>query len=216
MPVVRLYVVSRDFGFAPNPFHGVCTLATCKPKIRKASAVGDWVIGVGGERLGATGRLIFTMQVTEALTFDAYWADPRFAYKCPVRNGSRRMIAGDNIYRRTQDRTSWLQSDSHHSHPDGTPNTANIEKDTGTDRVLVSERFFYFGKEAPAIPPELVQRMIPFNRRGHRTYRQGEADPVLEWLLKDYGSQINQVLGNPFDFGESQKRYSPETNRIVG
>src|SRR5712671_5339411 len=29
------YVVARDFGFAPNPFFGVCTLATCKPDIRK-------------------------------------------------------------------------------------------------------------------------------------------------------------------------------------
>ncbi|WP_225761747.1 hypothetical protein [Acinetobacter sp. Marseille-P8610] len=29
------YVVSRDFGFAPNPFFNFCTLATCKPKIRK-------------------------------------------------------------------------------------------------------------------------------------------------------------------------------------
>lgn len=26
------YVVARDFGFAPNPFNGFLTLATCKPK----------------------------------------------------------------------------------------------------------------------------------------------------------------------------------------
>ena len=29
------YIVARDFGFAPNPFYGFCTLATCKPKIAK-------------------------------------------------------------------------------------------------------------------------------------------------------------------------------------
>lgn len=29
------YVVAHDFGFAPNPFDGLCTLATCKPDIRK-------------------------------------------------------------------------------------------------------------------------------------------------------------------------------------
>ena len=29
------YIITRDYGFAPNPFGGVCTLATCKPKIRK-------------------------------------------------------------------------------------------------------------------------------------------------------------------------------------
>jgi hypothetical protein len=43
--------VARDYGFAPNPFFGVCTLATCKPKIRKAAAIGDWVVGTGSSRL---------------------------------------------------------------------------------------------------------------------------------------------------------------------
>ncbi len=32
------YVMTSDIGFAPNPFYGVCTLACCKPKIRKSVA----------------------------------------------------------------------------------------------------------------------------------------------------------------------------------
>src|SRR5712692_10528871 len=44
------YVVARDYGFAPNPFFGFCTLATCKPEIRKAAAIDDWVIGTGSKR----------------------------------------------------------------------------------------------------------------------------------------------------------------------
>jgi hypothetical protein len=43
------YVVARDYGFAPNPFHRHCTLATCKPGIRARAAVGDWVIGTGAK-----------------------------------------------------------------------------------------------------------------------------------------------------------------------
>ena len=39
MSRVYMYVVDRDFGFAPNPFHGVRTLATCKPPIRKGVAL---------------------------------------------------------------------------------------------------------------------------------------------------------------------------------
>ena len=31
------YIVARDFGFAPNPFNGVLTLATCKPIVRKGA-----------------------------------------------------------------------------------------------------------------------------------------------------------------------------------
>lgn len=43
------YIVARDYGFAPNPFFGICTLATCKQKIRSAANVGDWVIGTGSK-----------------------------------------------------------------------------------------------------------------------------------------------------------------------
>ena len=57
MSRVYMYVVDRDFGFAPNPFHGVCTLATCKPAIRKGARVGDWVIGMGGSRSQCDGKM---------------------------------------------------------------------------------------------------------------------------------------------------------------
>ena len=36
--IVYEYVMTSDSGFAPNPFHGACTLACCKPKIRKGVA----------------------------------------------------------------------------------------------------------------------------------------------------------------------------------
>jgi hypothetical protein len=37
-----VYAITRDFGFAPNPFHGSCTLATCKPELESLL---KWVIG---------------------------------------------------------------------------------------------------------------------------------------------------------------------------
>ena len=79
-----MYVVARDFGFAPNPFHGYCTLATCKPRIRKKARVNDWVIGMGGSRLKATGKCIFAMRVTEIITFDECWVNPIFLDKKPM------------------------------------------------------------------------------------------------------------------------------------
>jgi hypothetical protein len=63
------YVVARDYGFAPNPFFGFCTLATCKPKIRAAAALGDWIVGTGSCAYGLEGRLVYAMRVTEVLTF---------------------------------------------------------------------------------------------------------------------------------------------------
>ncbi len=57
------YVVARDYGFAPNPFFGVCTLATCKPKIRSVAEVGDWVVGTGSKRRGRDKHIVYAMRV---------------------------------------------------------------------------------------------------------------------------------------------------------
>jgi Nucleotide modification associated domain 2 len=78
------YVVARDYGFAPNPFFGVCTLATCKPGIRGAAEVGDWVVGTGTATRKRAGYLVFVMNVEEAMSFDEYWADPRLYTNVPT------------------------------------------------------------------------------------------------------------------------------------
>ena len=77
---VYSYVVARDFGFAPNPFHGFCTLATCKPVIRKKAEIGDIIIGIGSgaQNSAYSGRMIYAMIVSEILTYDQYWIDSRF------------------------------------------------------------------------------------------------------------------------------------------
>ena len=33
------YKVKHDTGFAPNPYFGILTLATCKPAIRRSSKI---------------------------------------------------------------------------------------------------------------------------------------------------------------------------------
>jgi hypothetical protein len=145
------YIVRRDYGFAPNPFHGWCTLATCKPDIRKTAKVGDWVLGTGSAERGLAGHAVYAMRVEEALSFEEYWADPRFARKRPNLSGSRKHQFGDNIYRR-DDTGGWLQLDSHHSLHDGTRNPQNVKTDTGVDRVLLSRHFVYWGGSAPVVP----------------------------------------------------------------
>ena len=153
------YVVARDFGFAPNPFDGVCTLATCKQQIRGSAVVGDWVIGTGSARFGLTGKLVFAMKISERLTFDSYWNDERFETKKPVMNGSLKKMYGDNIYRRRA-RGGWEQANSHHSLEDGRPNAYNVKRDTSADAVLISEHFYYFGMSAIDIPEQLARRIV--------------------------------------------------------
>ncbi len=195
------YVVARDFGFAPNPFHGFCTLATCKPKIRAKGNEGDWIIGTGAKtRYDFAGRLIYAMQVGEVLTFDGYWNDPRFLRKRPNLHGSLKVVYGDNIYHRRGRR--WIQADSHHSLDNGRPNKANVVWDTGVDRVLVATKFVYWGKAAPLIP----KQFRPFPKtgddicckaRGHRVFGEEVATAFSSWLEQQsrWGFQ-----GDPLEF----------------
>lgn len=157
MVALLSYVVRYDSGFAPNPFYGHCTLATCKPGIRKSANVGDWIVGTGSaaQKVKRGDYLVHAMRVTETIDFRSYWADPRFKRKRPMRQGSRHQSCGDNIYRRSEDETHWLQLPSFHSHPAEAIRSRHITRDTSVDRVLVSSDFFYFGGEGPILPEEL-------------------------------------------------------------
>ena len=215
MARVYIYVVDRDFGFAPNPFHGVCTLATCKPGIRRTAKVGDWIIGMGGLRLNATGRCVFVMQVEECLTFDDYWNDPRFRSKRPIRNGSRKMMVGDNIYHRSSPGSHWQQEDSHHSLPDGQPNPFNVAKDTQSNRILASRHFLYFGSSAPTVPPQILDAISYKNGRSYRVFETQDCELLLCWINDEFGADFGTVIGDPFDFAHSSKRYSGHDDRVI-
>lgn len=215
MAKVYVYVVARDFGFAPNPFHGVCTLATCKPRIRGPAKIGDWVVGMGGSALGATGKCLYFMQVTEVMTFNEYWADPALKCKRPLRNGSRKIMLGDNIYHREDEHDQWIQEDSHHSNPDGSPEWWNVENDTKTDRVLLSTKFVYFGRNAPVVPEDVLNEIGYQNVRNHRTFSSWECSPLVVWMEGQGAGRWNSVLGDPFQFEQSGFRYSLQENKVV-
>jgi hypothetical protein len=148
------YVVRYDSGFAPNPFYGYCTLATCKPKIRSAAQIGDWIVGSGSKSAHSSqaGRLVYAMRVEEALSWDQYSVDARFQIKQPFRRGSRKQSCGDSIYFRTTPDDPWQQRDSFHSRENGELDPAHVKRDTGVDRVLISQRFIYFGGDGPMLP----------------------------------------------------------------
>jgi hypothetical protein len=94
------YKIEHDYGLAPNPFGGYCTLAVCKPTIRnnRNLEIGDWIIGTGSAKLHKLHHLIFAMRLEEKITMEEYWSDPRFQYKKPVINGSLVQMYGDNFY----------------------------------------------------------------------------------------------------------------------
>lgn len=144
------YKITRDYGFAPNPFFGVCTLATCKPKIRQHAQVGDWVLAFGGKSTIVPGKLVCLMRIDETMSFDEYWNDERFQCKKPMFNRAIKYCYGDNIYHH-EDGATWVQENSHHSKENGI-NEINLIHDTRTDRLLISKLYWYFGADAIDLP----------------------------------------------------------------
>ena len=201
-PNIFVYTVAYDDGFAPNPFHGVCSLATCKPSIRKAAGLGDLVVGKAG--VPDSHRAVFVMQVDEILTYDQYWRDPRFVSKKPVINGSLMMACGDNIYHRATPDGKWIQAHSYHSNRDGTGQPDNVRHDTGrTDQVLLSRRFKYFGANGPDLPKLRDQSITAPIRNMLRHFSDRDHQTLMGWLgsLKGQG-----LMYEPSDWQRLQLR----------
>src|SRR5208283_739042 len=109
------YTVVHDTGFAPNPFHRYCTLATCTPNhMGVRLSLGGWILGTSSVNEG--NKLIYAMKVSEILDLDDYFNDPRFERKKPGPGGWKRRC-GDNIYFRRAD-GKWAQSGAYfHTEP---------------------------------------------------------------------------------------------------
>lgn len=190
---VHSYVIDHDLGFAPNPFHRVCTLSACKPLIRQHASVGDFVVGTGSIPNGIKDRVVYWMRVDEILTFNRYWDDARFGAKRPVMSGSRMQIYGDNIYRRSADGT-FVQADSFHSEPGGVTSLPNLVRDTGrTDRVLLGREYAYWGGSGPLVPQELSD--LVHSTQGHRNqFTPERVSAFVTWLR---GMPGRGLLGRP-------------------
>jgi hypothetical protein len=169
---------------------------------------------MGGGRLGATGRCVFAMKVTDKISFNDYWNNTLYFDKKPVRNGSRKMMVGDNIYYQ-QPSGAWNQADSHHSQADGSLNPHNLRTDTQSSRVLISRHFFYFGCNAPEIPADLLNKIGYQNGRNYRKFSAHECTEIIGWLYRSYANHLNRIMGDPYDFNQSEKRYSAGDNKLT-
>jgi hypothetical protein len=174
------YVVRWDHGFAPNPFFGLCSVATCKPDIRKAAKIGDYVLGTGSATRGLAGKVSFLLRIGEIITFDQYWGSPRFARKIPVMNGSLQQRFGDNIYHKEDGK--WVQADSRHSRLGSHPNLNNLKRDTGkTERVLLATDFVYWSGDGPKVPARLDK--FVHRTPGHRAFfSEAEIQRFADWI----------------------------------
>lgn len=170
------YVVVSDSGFAPNPFHGVCTLACCKPVIRRHAAVDDIVIGLSSR----CERIVYAMQILRIMSFDEYWADKVATAKRPDRSSTNaRERRGDNIYQ-PLGRGQFHQLPSVHSAKDGSLHAGHYRQDLGGLHVLVADEFCYFGDDGPPLSSDLGFLKIG---RGHRCdFASDQIQTVKKWF----------------------------------
>jgi len=147
------YVVRSDTGFAPNPFFGYCTLACCKPGIRRTARVGDWIVGLTPKALNS--KIVYVMKVEESLTFEKYYQYKRFRKKIPDLTGNCMQRCGDNIYAPQRD-GSLRQLPSKHS-SGNREDRKQKKRDLRGKRVLVSSHFSYFGSKARVLPDGFLE-----------------------------------------------------------
>jgi len=163
MPRLFTYTIPVDDGAAPNPFNGMCSLAICKPGIRRVAAADDWVAGLGSVNAPSgdlSGHVVYAMRVEEVLSLRKYdlQASSRWPHRIPNhQSAALQDRLGDCIY----DYSSGTPRQR-----SGVHGQQNEKTDLGGESVLLSWDFYYFGSRAKKLPDSL--RSICHQTQGHR------------------------------------------------
>lgn len=186
------YTIVHDYGFAPNPFWGYCSLGVCTPNHQGLKlSKGDWIVGISEMNQGS--HLVYAMHVSEVLGMDDYFRDPRFRKKKPDLNGTWKEQCGDNIYFRVRGGTGWKQAPTRF-HDDA----ALRKQDTKYAKVFIAKEFFYFGESSQELPDEFA----PFirDRNGCSCkYSDELVTSFVNWIRDNYAPGIH---GNPRDLDD--------------
>ena len=182
------YKLTHDSGFAPNPFHDVLTLATCKPGIRRTKMKGDWIAGFSSKALSTNAikfgveispdALIYLAKVSETLEIHRYYLDSRFQCKIPKDSDD----PGDNIYKPLSDypenKGTFEQLDNLGDHGEG-----DMVHDLSGKNVLVCHEFYYFGRNGVDIPADIkISRPKGPTYYGYKTADPKQIDPLIDWV----------------------------------
>jgi len=171
------YIVSCDSGAAPNPFHGMCSLAICKPSIRRSAQKGDWVAGLGSKNAPGgdlSGHLIYAMRVERVLSLEEYdrEAQKNWPLRIPdIKSTALTERLGDCIY--------YFDDGIPRQRP-GVHKSCNIKADLFGKNVLLSWDYYYFGSSARRLPEHLspICNQGMWCRNGVNDY----LEPFVSWV----------------------------------
>jgi hypothetical protein len=170
----------------------MCSLAICKPGIRRVAERGDWVAGLGSKAAPSgdlSGRLVYAMRIEEVLSLKDYdrLAKQRWPHRIPnIKSLALQDRLGDCLY------------DYSHGSPvqrKGVHGRGNIETDLSGENVLLSRDFYYFGNKAISLPDDLLP--ICHQSQGHRSSSNSTYfRPFVRWI-RSVVAKPGQLYGWP-------------------
>ncbi|MEH2121709.1 hypothetical protein [Nostoc sp.] len=191
--ILYSYCLRYDSGAAPNPFWELCTLAICKPDIRRVANIGDWVVGLGSTNSpigNIADCVVYAMQITDKMTLQEYdeYCRVHSPHKIPKSNSEIfEERVGDCIYDYSQGGQPVLRPGVH--------DISNQKGDLGGVNVLISQHFYYFGEKAVHLPASLTP--IVHKTRKHKSIaNEPYKDAFVTWIEK-LGCTPNKVHGEP-------------------
>jgi hypothetical protein len=208
--MVRLYIYKMvvDNGGAPcvtsNP--KLLSLALCKPAIRRTAEKGDIIFGFAGNEMKEKypgNPLIYLAEIAAAICGERYYSNSEF------------LARPDCVY--VYDGRSFRhrgRAKSYHSN-------ADRDRDIGEQpaymnaRVLLSEKFRYFGSCGPQVAEErwphlaeLLKSMMDGHRVNHAAALRGDILRFKEFAWRKRGLACSPVLSHdrPHSCGGDQER----------
>jgi hypothetical protein len=192
MPRLFTYTIPIDDGAAPNPFRGMCSLAICKPGIRRVAKKGDWVAGLGSKDAASgnlSGHLVYAMRVETVLSLKEYdeHAPAEWPFRIPdVASLDLSERLGDCIY----DYSEGIPKQRPSVH-----DNSNVKTDLSGENVLISRDFYYLGNRAIKLPNHLLP--ICHQTQGHRSDSNAPYFDFFVAWLRNLGLAPGQIHGWP-------------------
>lgn len=218
-PTLFSYIVKVDWGFAPNPFWGCCTLVCCKGQIRREAKEGDWVLGTGSisnkyrKNESLAGKIIYAMKVTKIVSMRKYYdmctgkiKNEYFqCLKNKIPNWDSKLFAermGDCIYYDISDDYTEAKLIR------GAHGEENKERDLKGKNALISNHFYYFGKNAKSIKESLLPVVMKgIGRQSKKNTKYVEE--FIDWIESGKFEQFRNP-SNPQPLLEKYKDRLPE------
>lgn len=201
-----IYRMTHDTGNSPNPSWGFCTVTCCATHYRQVAKVGDWLMGISGSNLFGDKyynnifehRIIYLMKVSRIMRWQQYCSSE--LYK--INKNWRAKDSKGHIYEVYGDFTDSKNNNNNCCFCEDELDENNVT----SDNVLISDYFYYFGRNAQIIP-EKYKNLLPLDGNCRLTTSSTErthfgiknvdnqelARDFLRYILRTYSPGVHGI-----------------------